>query len=64
LLEGDATAETGSLEPPKRTGDPTSVTPTRVCPSCGGGRLVVIGEFPAGAEMAAGVEVYVGLDSS
>jgi hypothetical protein len=46
---------------------PSSITPTRVCPVCGAGRMIVIGELPpmpTGQEPHEGVEVGVGFDSS
>lgn len=45
----------------------SSITPTRVCPVCGAGRLIVIREFPpmpVGAEAHEGVGAGVGFDSS
>ena len=44
-----------------------SVTPTRVCPVCGAGRMIVIAEFPplaSGAKTAVGVQEYAAVDSS
>ena len=44
-----------------------SIAPTRVCPNCGAGRMVVIGEFSpmaSRAEIAVGVEECVAVDSS
>jgi hypothetical protein len=44
-----------------------SITPTRVCPNCGAGRMMVIGEFPplaSGAEIAVRVEECAAVDSS
>jgi hypothetical protein len=46
---------------------PSSITPTRVCPVCGAGRMIVIKEFPPmplGAEAHEGVEAGIGFDSS
>jgi hypothetical protein len=43
------------------------ITPTRVCPVCGAGRMIVIKEFPpmsVGAEAPEGVGAGVGFDSS
>ena len=48
FLSESATADAESPEPTKAIESPLSVTPTRVCPNCGAGRMVVIGEFPAG----------------
>ena len=45
----------------------SSITPTRVCPACGAGRMIVIKEFPpmpVGAEVPEGVGASVGFDSS
>jgi hypothetical protein len=45
----------------------SSITPTRVCPVCGAGRMIVIKEFPpmpVGAEAHEGVGASVGFDSS
>jgi Putative transposase/Transposase zinc-binding domain len=45
----------------------SSITPTRVCPVCGAGRMIVITELPpmpAGAEVPEGVGASVGFDSS
>ena len=68
LLGDGATAGTGSPEPMKPPENPVPVTPTRVCPKCGAGRMIVIGEFPpsgVGAEFTVvGVEVCVGVDTS
>jgi Putative transposase len=68
LLGPSKSAET---ESPVETEEPreilSSVTPTRVCPVCGAGRMIVIREFPA---MPAGPETHdeaglmVGFDSS
>ena len=44
-----------------------AVTPTRVCPRCGAGRMVVIAEFPPlplAAGIPAGLEPCLLLDSS
>jgi hypothetical protein len=48
---------------------PSAILPTRVCPVCGAGRMVVIRELPPGAECAAigscsGIDVCVVIDSS
>jgi Putative transposase len=54
-------------EPVKLPESPVSVTPTRVCPNCGAGRMVVIAEFPpqpAGVEVTAGTDVWVVVDRS
>jgi Putative transposase/Transposase zinc-binding domain len=44
-----------------------SVTPTRVCPNCGAGRMIVIAEFPplpTGMEVTVEADVCVVVDSS
>ncbi len=70
LLESSQAAEPEpeSPEEKKQTREsPSSVTPTRVCPVCGAGRMVVIREFlpmPAGQEAHKGAGLSVGLDSS
>jgi hypothetical protein len=46
LAEGNATGKPGALEPIKPPDAPDAVTPTRSCPSCGAGRMVVIEELP------------------
>ena len=45
----------------------TTVTPTRVCPRCGSGRMIVIAELPPlpkAARTRAGLEPCLTLDSS
>jgi hypothetical protein len=68
LLESSKAAEPESPEETKEARDSSSsVTPTRVCPVCGAGRMVVIREFPpmpAGQEAHTGAELSVGFDSS
>ena len=52
-------AEPEAAEAVKVPEGPESITPTRVCPVCGAGRMVVIAEFPptaSGGEMVVGVE--------
>jgi hypothetical protein len=66
-LLGGATAEKGSAEPMEEPETPVSVTPTRVCPKCGAGRMIMIREFPPsalGEEVTVEVEVCVGVDTS
>jgi hypothetical protein len=61
---GAAPAEPDPITPPGRD---AAVTPARVCPRCGAGRMVVVAEFPpmALAEWAtAGLEPSPVLDSS
>ena len=44
-----------------------TVTPTRVCPRCGAGRMVVVAEFPpmpSAEGTTAGIELCLTLDSS
>ena len=47
---------------------PSAIIPTRVCPICGAGRMIVIGELPPGADAAIGSgsrsDVCVVIDSS
>jgi hypothetical protein len=68
LLGSSTAAEPESSEEPKETREsPSSVTPTRVCPVCGAGRMIMIREFPpmpAGQEVHKGAGVCVGFDSS
>lgn len=45
LLEDAAPAEADPPETEKRAENTITITPTRVCPKCAAGRLVVIGEF-------------------
>ena len=66
-LLGGATAEKGSAEPMEEPETPVSVTPTRVCPKCGAGRMIMICEFPPsalGEEVTVEVEACVGVDTS
>jgi hypothetical protein len=67
LLGGGPGAEAEPLEIVKRPESAVSVTPTRVCPKCGAGRMIVIAEFPpsaAGVEVGAVAAVCAGVDSS
>jgi hypothetical protein len=68
LLGSDRAAEPESSEEPSEAREsPSSVTPTRVCPICGAGRMIVIKEFlpmPAGPEAHEGAGLCVGFDSS
>jgi hypothetical protein len=68
LLESSKTAEPELPEEMKdHRENPSSVTPTRVCPVCGAGRMIVIRELspmPAGQETHKGTGFSVGLDSS
>jgi hypothetical protein len=67
----------GMAVPPQADTDPTdpipspesesTVTPTRVCPRCGAGRMVVVAEFPPltlPEGIAVGLEPFLILDSS
>jgi hypothetical protein len=68
LLGSERAAEPESSEEPSEAREsPSSVTPTRVCPICGAGRMIVIKEFPpmpAGPEAHEGAGLCVGFDSS
>ena len=47
LLGSASAAEPDSPEETKKTREsPSSITPTRVCPVCGAGRMIVIKELP------------------
>ena len=66
-LLGDGPAEPRPEETVEVPEGAESITPTRVCPNCGAGRMIVIAEFPptaSGAEIAAGVEECAAVDSS
>ena len=68
LLGSGAAAEPESSEEPREPRErPSSVTPTRVCPVCGAGRMLVIKEFPpmpSGPEAHKGSGLCLGFDSS
>jgi Putative transposase/Transposase zinc-binding domain len=68
LLGSGTAAEPESAEETREPRESlSSITPTRVCPACGAGRLIVIKEFPpmpVGAEFPEGVEAAVDFDSS
>jgi hypothetical protein len=67
LLSGEKASEAESPEMAKAPEGAESITPTRVCPHCGAGRMIVIAEFgpvASGAEVAAGFEGGVVVDSS
>jgi hypothetical protein len=68
LLGFRSTAEPESSEETRETREsPSSITPTRVCPVCGAGRMIVIKELPpmpAGREAHEGAGLCVGYDSS
>jgi hypothetical protein len=67
LLGSGSTAEAELPETRKIPEGPSLVTPTRVCPVCGAGRMIVIEEFPprpAGQEAHEGAGLCVGFDSS
>jgi hypothetical protein len=68
LLGSGTTAEPGSLEETRATRESLSpITPARVCPVCGAGRMIVIKELPpmpAEPEAHEGAGRSVGFDSS
>jgi hypothetical protein len=67
LLVGGTASQPEPQETAKVPEGPESITPTRVCPACGAGRMIVIAEFPPmgpGAEIAVGAEEYAAVDSS
>jgi len=67
LLRGGPAAEPEPEETVKVADGPESITPTRVCPHCGAGRMIVIAEFPplaSGAEIAMGAEECAAVDTS
>jgi hypothetical protein len=66
LLGGGPAAESGPEEAVEVREGAESITPTRVCPNCGAGRMIVIAEFPpaAGSAIAVGVEECAVVDSS
>jgi hypothetical protein len=68
LLGSGTTAEPECAEETKEIRESaSSITPTRVCPICGAGRMIVIKEFPpmpVGAEVPEGFGAGVGFDSS
>jgi hypothetical protein len=67
LLSGGATGETDSPAPMTPSENSVLVTPTRVCPNCGAGRMIVIGEFPPwveGEKLTVSDGDCVGVDTS
>jgi Putative transposase/Transposase zinc-binding domain len=68
LLEGDPAAEpelSEEVSPPREV--PSSITPTRVCPACGAGRMILIKELaplPGGREAQDASGLGVVFDSS
>jgi Putative transposase/Transposase zinc-binding domain len=67
LLGGGEAAEPEAAEAVKVPEGAEPIGPTRVCPVCGAGRMVVIAEFPptaSGEEMFVGVEECAAVDSS
>jgi putative transposase/transposase-like zinc-binding protein len=67
LLGVGAGAEVGPLEAVRLPANAESIAPTRVCPNCGAGRMIVIAEFPPvapGAEIVVGAEECAAVDSS
>ena len=66
-LLGMAATTPTDVDPVKSPVPETTVTPTRVCPQCGSGRMVVIAEMPPlpkAARTTAGLEPCLILDSS
>ncbi len=59
-------ADTAPSEPDPVTppGHKTTVDPTRVCPRCGAGRMIVVAEFSLAEWITAGLEPCLILDSS
>jgi hypothetical protein len=67
LLGGSKAAEPEAAEAVKAPEGAESIAPTRVCPACGAGRMVVIAEFPptaSGGERVMGVAECAAVDSS
>jgi ribosomal protein L37AE/L43A len=67
LLEPDSAVEPEMPEAVKLPESPQLVTPTRVCPVCGAGRMIVIEQFaplPAGKEVPRAIGLCVVFDSS
>jgi hypothetical protein len=67
LMGSGAAAEPESSETAETCDGLSSITPTRVCPICGAGRMIVIEEFPplpAGEEVHEGAGLGVGFNSS
>ncbi len=46
LIDTEISAQTESPDPRKQPENSVPVTPTRVCPNCGAGKMILIGEFP------------------
>lgn len=65
LLEAAAPVEAGPAETVKHLEAAAAITPTHVCPQCGAGRMIVIGEVPRSTVGVATLsEACVGVDSS
>jgi hypothetical protein len=67
LLGVEMTAETESPRPIVQPENPRPVTPTRVCPNCGAGQMILIEQFPPGAvgqTITLKVGVCVSVDTS
>jgi Putative transposase len=68
LLSSETTAESESSgETRQRRESPSSITPTRVCPVCGSGRMILIQKLPpvpAGQEAHQETVLGIGFDSS
>jgi hypothetical protein len=59
LLCSEKTTEADTPDAVKGPEGPESITPTRVCPCCGAGRMIVIAEF---GPVASGVEIMMGFE--
>jgi putative transposase len=69
LLGTGAAAESETGETAETRDGLSSITPTRVCPNCGAGRMIVIAQFPpppAGeaGHNGVGMGIGIGFDSS
>jgi len=67
LLNGETASEAGSAESIEPSQALVSVTPTRSCPNCGAGRMILIEEFPpqpAAAASLVGADACAAVDSS
>lgn len=67
LLGVQTTAESAPLKPVVQPDGRVLVTPTRVCPNCGAGKMILIGEFPPmalGERITLAADVSVTVDTS
>jgi hypothetical protein len=66
LLSVETTAEPASPESIVPRENPVPVTPTRVCPNCGAGHMILIERIPPGGKeaIAVGIEACMTLDTS